>query len=303
VKKAESEQIVIALRDRGFPVEYILAPDEGHGFARPVNSMALFAASEAFFAKHLKGRVQTGATPEVTARLKELTVDPKTVVLTAKADPAAVGAPKPTADLLAGTSTFQGTIVAGGQTMPITVTRTIKEDGGSWVVSDAAKLPMGEASDTAVLDKGTLVLTKRSVKQGPAQVDVAFKNGRANGTLNMGGQEKPIDTEVGGELYADGPGAHESLARLPLGAGYTTTFRNFDMQRQKATLKQAKVVGEESVATPAGTFKAWKVEVSSAEGEPGQTTIWIADETRKVVKTSATLPQMGGAVVTLELQP
>ena len=29
VKKAESEQIVIALRDRGFPVEYILAPDEG----------------------------------------------------------------------------------------------------------------------------------------------------------------------------------------------------------------------------------------------------------------------------------
>jgi dipeptidyl aminopeptidase/acylaminoacyl peptidase len=303
VKKAESEQIVIALRDRGFPVEYILAPDEGHGFARPVNSMALFAASEAFFAKHLKGRVQTGATPEVAARLKELTVDPKTVVLTAKADPAAVGAPKPTADLLAGTSTYQGTIVAGGQTMPITVTRTIKEEGGSWVVSDASKLPMGEASDTAVLDKGTLVLTKRSVKQGPAQVDVAFKNGRANGTLNLGGQEKPIDTEVGGDLYADGPGAHESLARLPLAAGYTTTFRNFDMQRQKATLKQAKVVGDESVATPAGTFKAWKVEVSSAEGEPGQTTVWIASDSRKVVKTSATLPQMGGAVVTLELQP
>src|SRR6185436_4179085 len=58
VKKAEPEQIVIALRDRGFPVEYILAPDEGHGFARPVNNMALFAASESFFAKHLGGRAQ-----------------------------------------------------------------------------------------------------------------------------------------------------------------------------------------------------------------------------------------------------
>ena len=44
VKKAESDQIVIALRDRGFPVEYIVAPDEGHGFARPVNNMAMFAA-------------------------------------------------------------------------------------------------------------------------------------------------------------------------------------------------------------------------------------------------------------------
>ena len=60
VKKAEAEQIVIALRDRGFPVEYILAPDEGHGFQRPVNSMALWAASEKFFAKHLGGRFQEG---------------------------------------------------------------------------------------------------------------------------------------------------------------------------------------------------------------------------------------------------
>ena len=87
VKKAESEQIVIALRDRGFPVEYILAPDEGHGFARPVNNMALMAASaEAFLAKHLGGRAQEGGTPEVVARLKEITVDPKTVVLAKKVD-------------------------------------------------------------------------------------------------------------------------------------------------------------------------------------------------------------------------
>jgi len=53
---------------------------------------------------------------------------------------------------------------------------------------------------------------------------------------------------------------------------------------------------------PAGTFKAWKVEESSAEGEPGTTTIWVATDSRKVVKISATLPQMGGAVLTSELQ-
>ncbi len=84
VKKAESDQIVIALRDRGFPVEYIVAPDEGHGFARPVNNMAGFAAAERFLAKHLRGRFQESMTPEVTARLKEITVDPKAVVLTKK---------------------------------------------------------------------------------------------------------------------------------------------------------------------------------------------------------------------------
>jgi dipeptidyl aminopeptidase/acylaminoacyl peptidase len=81
VNRAEAEQIVITLRDRGFPVEYVLAPDEGHGFARPVNNMAFLMAAEAFFAKHLGGRYQEGGTPKVTARLKEITVDPKTVVL------------------------------------------------------------------------------------------------------------------------------------------------------------------------------------------------------------------------------
>src|SRR5262249_44977314 len=79
VKKAESDQIVVALRERNFPVEYIVAPDEGHGFARPVNNMAMCAASEKFLAKHLGGRYQEGATAEVAARLKEITVDVKTV--------------------------------------------------------------------------------------------------------------------------------------------------------------------------------------------------------------------------------
>ena len=41
----KSEQIVVALRDRGFPVEYLLAPDEGHGFARPINNLVLFTSA------------------------------------------------------------------------------------------------------------------------------------------------------------------------------------------------------------------------------------------------------------------
>jgi hypothetical protein len=62
-------------------VEYILAPDEGHGFARPINNLALFAAVEKFLAQHLGGRYQEGGSPESVARLKEITVDPKSVVL------------------------------------------------------------------------------------------------------------------------------------------------------------------------------------------------------------------------------
>ena len=95
VRRAEAEQIVIALRDQGFPVEYLLAPDEGHGFARPVNNMAMFMASEKFLARHLGGRCQEDGTPETVERLREITVDPKTVVLTKQVDPSTVGAPQP----------------------------------------------------------------------------------------------------------------------------------------------------------------------------------------------------------------
>jgi dienelactone hydrolase len=303
VKKAESEQIVIALRDRGFPVEYILAPDEGHGFQRPVNSMALWAASEAFFAKHIGGRFQEGATPEVATRLKEITVDPKTVVLSKAVDAAAVGVPKVVAALVPGSASYQGKIEAGGQTIPMSITQTIEDKGGSWVVTGGAKMPMGDASDVTTLDKATLALRKRSVKQGPAAIELAFEGGKATGTVAMGGDPKPVSVDLGGELFADGAGAHEAIGALPLAEGYSATFRNFDVRQQKAQLKQAKVAGSEDVTVPAGTFKAWKVEITSAEGEPGTTTIWVAKDSRKVVKTVATLPQMGGAVVTTELQP
>jgi dipeptidyl aminopeptidase/acylaminoacyl peptidase len=79
VNKAESDQIVVALRDRKFPVEYILAPDEGHGFVRPVNNMAMLAAAEKFLAKYLGGRYQKDMTPQVAERLSQITVDVNTV--------------------------------------------------------------------------------------------------------------------------------------------------------------------------------------------------------------------------------
>jgi dipeptidyl aminopeptidase/acylaminoacyl peptidase len=34
VKRAESDQMVAALRSKGIPVSYLLFPDEGHGFER-----------------------------------------------------------------------------------------------------------------------------------------------------------------------------------------------------------------------------------------------------------------------------
>jgi dipeptidyl aminopeptidase/acylaminoacyl peptidase len=56
VKQAESEQIVAALTAAGIDHEYMLFPDEGHGFAKPANRLKFYAAAERFLAKHLGGR-------------------------------------------------------------------------------------------------------------------------------------------------------------------------------------------------------------------------------------------------------
>lgn len=58
VKQAESEQIVAALREAGVDHEYLLFPDEGHGFAKPENRLTFAAAAERFLARHLGGRTQ-----------------------------------------------------------------------------------------------------------------------------------------------------------------------------------------------------------------------------------------------------
>ncbi|MBS0198121.1 MAG: S9 family peptidase [Planctomycetes bacterium] len=58
VKQAEADQIVAAMQAKNIPVTYVLFPDEGHGFARPVNSMAFNAVVEGFLAKNLGGAAQ-----------------------------------------------------------------------------------------------------------------------------------------------------------------------------------------------------------------------------------------------------
>jgi dipeptidyl aminopeptidase/acylaminoacyl peptidase len=64
VKKAESDQIVHAMRANGKPVEYIVFADEGHGFARPENSMRFWAATEDFLAKYMGGRAEPPSAEE-----------------------------------------------------------------------------------------------------------------------------------------------------------------------------------------------------------------------------------------------
>jgi dipeptidyl aminopeptidase/acylaminoacyl peptidase len=55
VIKAESDDIVAAVKKNGVPVEYIVFPDEGHGFSKKKNQIEGYGAVLRFLDQHLKG--------------------------------------------------------------------------------------------------------------------------------------------------------------------------------------------------------------------------------------------------------
>jgi dipeptidyl aminopeptidase/acylaminoacyl peptidase len=302
VNKAESDQIVIALRDRKFPVDYLVADDEGHGFQRPVNNLALFAEAEKFFAKYLDARYQEDMTPEVAKRLGQLKVDVAQVVLAKKVDASALGAPVPEAQPKAGVYKYVANVGMGGQTMKLDLSTEIKDGDGGWTIIDTMKSPMGDAVDTAIVAKGSLQIQSRTVKQGPMTIDSVYAGGKVTGKMSMNGQDKPIATDLGGAAFAEGAGAPFEIGCLPLKEGYSISFRNFDLQKQKLKLLTATVAGVDKITVAAGNFDAYRVEVTNPDDPAEKVTYWIDKDSRKPVKMAAVLPSMGGATLSAELQ-
>jgi dipeptidyl aminopeptidase/acylaminoacyl peptidase len=55
VLKVESDEIVAAAQKKGVPVEYVIFPDEGHGFVKKPNEISGYTQVLAFLDKYLKG--------------------------------------------------------------------------------------------------------------------------------------------------------------------------------------------------------------------------------------------------------
>src|SRR5688500_2605955 len=164
--------------------------------------MAMFASAEKFLAKYLGGRYQESMTPEVTQRLKEINVDVKTVTLP-KMMTSTSELPKPAVDLRPGTYNYKASIAFGGQEIPLTMKTDIKEENGAWTVLDTAQTPQGEITDLSTIEKGSLVLKRRLIKQGPATIEFNVAPNKLSGSTTMNGQTTPIDADPGGALFAD----------------------------------------------------------------------------------------------------
>jgi dienelactone hydrolase len=300
VKKAESDQIVSALRELDIPVEYINAPDEGHGFRDAVNSMAMLAYTEKFLAKHLNGRYQSSMKPEVEERLKKITVDVSTVEDPTKTPESKIERIKPVSDLKEGTFNYAATITAGEQKINMEMAREIKSEEGNWLITETSKTPMGDIVDQNLVSKNSLAPVQRKIKQGPANIEVNYAESEITGSMAMNGQNRPIQAKLEHPVISDGAGMDLIIARLPLKENYQTTIGVFDVMTSKVKKMQVKVLGTEKITVPAGAFDTWKVSVSEVDG-PSASTLWIAPDSRNTIKIESNIPQMGNGKLLVEL--
>ncbi len=302
VKKAEADQIVVALRDLKIPVEYMVAMDEGHGFRNPENNLAMFAYSEKFLAKHLGGRYQEAISPEISKRLATLMVDINTVKDPIKEAQKAT-APTYLSDLKPENSKYNFTFSFGGQNMAMDMTREVKMENGKWKVTDFVTSPQITVSDVNIIEPKTLKHIHRSTKQGPATVEIDYTAEGAKGTMDAGngGAKVPISSKLEPHVIGDGAGLDLLIARMPLKEDYSTVIEVYDGSQNKVKKLQVKVLGKETVTVPAGSFESFKVEVAQLDG-PEKFIAWISTKDLNMVRTEANVPQMGDAHMVAELK-
>jgi len=309
VKKAESDRIVLAVRDQGKPVEYLVAPDEGHGFAGRDSRMAFYTAQERFFAKHLGGRFQESVTPEVQKKLTALTVDVKTVTMPAmpktEAAPSAMSAFNGTM-VKPSTSRYTTKMTMMGKEISIPSTRSIAEasvEGRKvWRVIEESTSPMGAGVDTLDLDGTTLLPIRRAGKQGMATMWFKFSKEGVEGKIVAGPQEMPINAKLSAPVLSEGAGVEIPVCTLPLAEGYAALIEVFNTMQATARKMTVRVTGTEKVTVSAGTFDTYKVEITPQEDEGGGTKLWISRDDRCTVRSEAQLPaQAGGGTMVSEL--
>ncbi len=305
VNKAESDQIVVALRDLGRDVEYMVAPDEGHGFAGLKNRMAMIVAMEKFLSKHIGGRLQEEVKPDIRERLKAITVDVKSVSL-----------PKKETEAVSFLSSFDGTALKTGSTNYVVNINAAGQDITMQLKNNIVKEMLGNREiykiidqsiggmlsgyDTLIVDAKTLLPLSRAAKQGAVRVNLNYTDSSATGLIEMAAQKIPVNIQYDTPSLTEGTGSRIALETLPLKEGYKAFYYEINLNRGTVEKKLIEVTGTEEIKIDAGEFDTYKINISSTDGGPSSTSLWFDKKLKTTVKMKAVLPQ-GNATVEAEI--
>ncbi len=308
VKKAESDQIVVALRDLGREVEYMLAPDEGHGFLNEMNRLAMYTAMETFFAKHLKGRLQEDVREEIQQKLNELTVDISKVEIPKKVevDKSQIQELKFNPDkMFFGELNYQSDFELMGQKYHLEINRKVEK--GKFEGKDVIRIVeqtegIMSAFDTLDLDAKTLFPIKRYLVQGQGSISLKFEKDKVTGIIKFGPQEIPINANVSEPVLSGGAGTELAISTLPLNVGYRTELSEFDFMSGQAKKYLLEVKEKEKINLGAKEFETYKVTLITQDDNEVKQTLWYDVNNQTLLRVQTKLPpQAGGGYLIYEL--
>ncbi|MHC1737985.1 MAG: alpha/beta fold hydrolase [Ignavibacteriaceae bacterium] len=307
VKKAESDQIVVALRDQNRQVEYMVAPDEGHGFAGLENRLAMTVAMEQFLAKHLGGRVQTEMSDAVGKKLKDITVDIKTVSLPKKEEPTGIKylSSFDGGKLIPGKNSYVMKISAGGQNIEMNMSREITKteiDGKKVFVVLDEYTGMMAGKDSLIIDASTLLPLDMKLRKPMATINVKFEGNTATGSMVAGPQNIPVNIKSDKPFVSEGSGLEIALRSVDLKVGEKAEIGQFELMASAITLYLAEMKGTEKVTAGGKEYETKKITVTEKESGNEVNTFWFDSVTRNLIKMESKLPaQMGGGMIIMEL--
>ena len=290
VKKAEADQIAIALRDKGHQVDYLLAMDEGHGFRKPLNRMAMNAQIEKFLGEHLGGKYQRDVPDDVAATLKKLRVDINSVKLAEPDNSVAIAELPPIAHAWATeNSDWEINLEMQGQKIPMTSSRTVSKSGDNWTVTDQAKSVMGEMKDMVTYDAQFKAI-KRETEQAGQKMIIRYEGNKA--IASVMGKEMAVESE--GAMICDGAGFDIMLGQMGMKEGDKMTYNIADMM----TMKPKKVVAEHKGTEDYMGQPHQLITVTNTENE-NEVTSYYYNAENVPVKVVAMMPAMGDAKMTI----
>lgn len=301
VKTAESDQIVVAMRELGLPVEYINFMDEGHGFANPDNNMAFLSVAEAFLAKHLGGRHQKDVPDHIASIVRKNMVDIASVKILEPITEEMKKLPKAKKAVIEGVCNYSMTFELGPQQIPMKLSRSVVLEGNHVKITDLMDSSMGKARNESILDAKTLSLLHTELEQTGMSMSLDLDEKNLKGEININGDKKAIDKPLDGASFSGGSGMPITIGTLPLEEGYKTSFVVFDANSQEQRTYQLEVVRKEKISAGRKIHNCFKVELTSLEGNGGNQEMWFDIESSILVKSIVIVKEMNGAKITSEL--
>jgi zinc protease len=152
-----------------------------------------------------------------------------------------------------------------------TATNRLVREGDAWIATSSLESPfMGQETEVRFgAADFTPISSRMTMSQGPMRiaVDLDVRDGRVQGRAEMpeqAGGNRDIDVEMVGGMLLPGMDA-QVIAAADLEEGRTIELPVFDATSAAVTTVAFRVTGSEEVTVPAGTFPAYRVEVSGAQ--------------------------------------